>query len=145
MYGQVHAYMHAQLCPALCDPTDYIACQTPLSMGFPRQEYWRGLPFPPPGNLPDPGIELLSPVSPALQADSLPLNHQGRSHVGKLVLNSSCLGSLLLSIVIHNILSSQIGICGWFRSTEVKGEPGAAGLSGRTPAHLQTCPRGSNG
>ena len=40
-----------------------------LSMGFPRQEYWSGLPFPPPGSLPDPGIE---PESPALQAHSLP-------------------------------------------------------------------------
>ena len=38
-----------------------------LSMGFPRQEYWSGLPFPSPGDLPDPRIE---PVSPALQADS---------------------------------------------------------------------------
>ena len=38
-------------------------------MGFPRQEYWSGLPFPSPGDLPDPGIE---PGSPALQADSLP-------------------------------------------------------------------------
>ena len=43
-----------------------VACQVPLSMGFSRQEYWRGLPFPPPGDLPDPGIELTSPVSPAL-------------------------------------------------------------------------------
>ena len=41
-----------------------IACQTPLSMGFSRQEYWSGLPFPPPGDLPNPGIE---PVSPALE------------------------------------------------------------------------------
>ena len=42
------------------------ACQPPLSMGFPRQEYWSGLPFPSPGDLPDPGIENASPVSPAL-------------------------------------------------------------------------------
>ena len=42
-----------------------------LSMGFFRQEYWSGLPFPPPGDLPDPGIEPTSPVSPALQVDSL--------------------------------------------------------------------------
>ena len=34
-----------------------VACQAPLSMGFPRQEYWRGLPFPSPGNLPNPGFE----------------------------------------------------------------------------------------
>ena len=40
-----------------------IAHQTPLSMGFPRQEYWSGFPFPSPGNLPDPGME---PTSPAL-------------------------------------------------------------------------------
>ena len=46
-----------------------VACQAPLSMRFPRQEYWSGLPFPSPGDLPDPGIE---PSSHALQADSLP-------------------------------------------------------------------------
>ena len=39
-----------------------IACQAPLTMGFHRQEYWSGLPFPPPGNLLDPGIELMSPA-----------------------------------------------------------------------------------
>ena len=43
-----------------------VAHQTPLSMGFSRQEYWCGLPFPPPGDLPDPGIEPASLVSPAL-------------------------------------------------------------------------------
>ena len=49
-----------------------VACQAPLSVGFPRQEYWSGLPFSSPGDIPDPGIELLSTVSPALQTDSLP-------------------------------------------------------------------------
>ena len=44
------------------------AFQAPLSMGFPRQEYWSGLPFPSPGDLPDPGIES---GSPALEADAL--------------------------------------------------------------------------
>ena len=43
-----------------------VACQAPLSMGFCRQEYWSGLPRPPPGDLPDPGIEPMSPTSPAL-------------------------------------------------------------------------------
>ena len=43
-----------------------VACQAPLSMEFSRQEYWSGLPFPPPGDLPDPGIEPKSPVAPAL-------------------------------------------------------------------------------
>ena len=46
-----------------------LAHQAPLSMGFSRQEYWSGLPFPSPEGLPDPGIE---PRSSALQADSLP-------------------------------------------------------------------------
>ena len=39
-----------------------VACQAPLSLGYPRQEHWTGLPFPSPGNLPDPGIEPVSSV-----------------------------------------------------------------------------------
>ena len=46
-------------------------------MGFSKQEYWSGLPCPPPGDLPDPGIEPMFPVSSALQADSLLLSHRG--------------------------------------------------------------------
>ena len=53
--------MHAQ-CPTLCDPMA-AAHQAPLSTGFSRQEYWRGLPFPSPGDLPNLGTE---PVSPAM-------------------------------------------------------------------------------
>ena len=51
-----------------------VGCQALLSMRFPRQEYLSGLPFPSPGDLPNSGIELMSL---ALQADSLPLSHQG--------------------------------------------------------------------
>ena len=51
-----------------------VACQAPLSMGISRQEYWSGLPFPSPGDLPDPRIE---PGSPTLQADSLPSESPG--------------------------------------------------------------------
>ena len=54
-----------------------VAHQAPLSMGFPGQEDWSGLPFPPPGDLPDPGID---PTSPAWQADSLPLSHHTSIH-----------------------------------------------------------------
>ncbi|CAI9176124.1 unnamed protein product [Rangifer tarandus platyrhynchus] len=50
--------------PTLCNPMEY--SQAPLSVGFPRQEYWSGLPCPPPGDLPDPVIEHLSLMSPAL-------------------------------------------------------------------------------
>ena len=49
-----------------------------LSMGFSRQEYWSGWPYPPPGDLPDPGIK---PWSPALQADSLQLRHQRSPYI----------------------------------------------------------------
>ena len=52
---------------------DCITRQAPLSMGFFKQEYWSGLPFPPPGDLPDPGIELNSLTSPALAGGFLPL------------------------------------------------------------------------
>ena len=55
--------------------SDAFAHQAPLSMGFSRQEYWSGLPFPPPGDLPNPGIE---PWCPALQADSLPSEPLGK-------------------------------------------------------------------
>ena len=48
-----------------------VARQVPLTMEFTRQEYWSGLPCPPPGDLPDPGIKHMSPESPALQVDSL--------------------------------------------------------------------------
>ena len=54
----------AQLSPTLCDPMD--CSQAPLSMGFSKQEYWSGLPFPPPGDLPGLGIEPESLGSPAL-------------------------------------------------------------------------------
>ena len=53
-----------------------VARQAPLSMGFSRKEYWSGLPCPPPGDLPDSGIEHTS-VSPALQVDSLLLSQWG--------------------------------------------------------------------
>jgi len=46
-------------------------------MGFSRHAYWSGLPCPPPGDLPNPGIEPASPVAPALQASPLSLSHQG--------------------------------------------------------------------
>ena len=57
-----------QAYPTLCDSM-IVACQASLSMGFSRQEYWSGLPFPSPGDLPNPRIR---PSSLALQADSLP-------------------------------------------------------------------------
>ena len=51
-------------------------------MGFSRQEYWSGLPCPPPGDLADPGIEPISPASPALQAGSLPTEPPRKPYLG---------------------------------------------------------------
>ena len=64
----------AKLCLTLATPWT-VAHQAPLSMGFSRQEYWSGLPFPSSRDLPDPGIK---PGSPALQADSLPFEAPGK-------------------------------------------------------------------
>ena len=64
----------AQSCPILTTPWT-VACQAPLSMGFSKQEYGIGLPFPSPGNLPNPEIK---PGSPALQADSLQTELPGK-------------------------------------------------------------------
>ena len=65
--------MTAQVCPTLCNPMD---CSSPalLSMEFPRQEYWSGLPFPSPEDLQNPEIE---PVSPDWKVDSFPGSHLG--------------------------------------------------------------------
>ena len=89
----VAAAKSLQSCPTLCDPMDR-AHQAPLSLGFSRQECWSGLPFLPPGDLPHPGIEPASPVSPALQVDSLPSEPMGKplhsllNHFLVLLLNS---------------------------------------------------------
>ena len=73
MHTHTHIYIYIYIftCVLCCVPLFVnhwtVAYHTPLSMGFSWQEYWSGLPFPPPGALLDPGIK---PVSPALQADS---------------------------------------------------------------------------
>ena len=68
---KVKSLCHVQLFGTLWT----VAHQAPLSMEFSRQEYWSGLPFPPSGNLSEPGIK---PGSPALQADSLPFEPPGK-------------------------------------------------------------------
>ena len=69
------------MCPTLCDPMDCVGCdpmdQAPLSLGFFGQEYWSGLPFPPPGDLSDPEIE---PVSPALSGRLFTTEPPGKPH-----------------------------------------------------------------
>ena len=63
-----------------------VACQAPLFMGFSRQEYWSGLPFPPPGDFPNPGIK---PESPPLQADSLPAEPPGEPKFSEITTEDS--------------------------------------------------------
>ena len=70
----VYLYLHVQSCLTLCDPLD--CChQAPLSMIFSRQEYWSGLPFPPPWDLPNPGTEH---ASPALAGGFFPTEPPGK-------------------------------------------------------------------
>ena len=64
LYACVHAKL-LQSCLTLVTLWT-VACQAPLSLGFSRQEYWSGLPCPPAGDLPDPGIKPASPMSPAV-------------------------------------------------------------------------------
>ena len=66
-----------------------VARWAPLSVGFSRHKDWSGLPFPPPENLPDPGIKPTSLESPSLQADSLPTEPLGR-HCGQEYTNVRC-------------------------------------------------------
>ena len=68
------AYFITQSCPILCDPLD-------CSQGFFGQEYWSRVSFPPPGDPPDPRFKSKSPVSPVLQANSLPAEPLGKPKI----------------------------------------------------------------
>ena len=72
--------MHTKL-PQSCPTPWSVAHQATLSMGFSRQEYWSRLPCTPPGDLPDPGIELMSLISPALAGGFLPLALPGKPYI----------------------------------------------------------------
>ena len=78
-----------------------VAYQAPLPMGFSRQEYWSRLPFPSPGDLPDPGIE---PGSPALQADALTSDPGGKPREVPYVWSTS---SLSIHLVMGLVTSTE--------------------------------------
>ena len=82
-----------------------ITHQAPQSMGFSRKEYWSGWPCPP-GDLPDPGIEIESPVSPALQEDSLPLSHWGSPREAPDTINKTNQTKIVLSVFLLTL-----GVC----------------------------------
>ena len=92
---------HGQLFANPCT----VAWQTPLSMGFSRQEYWRGLPFPLPGNLPNPGIKPVSPAAPALAGGFFTPEPPGRQKMKWLDSSTDSMDinlSQLQDIVEHN-------------------------------------------
>ena len=104
--AQLNIYMSevTQLCPTLYNPTD---CSPPGSspMGFSKQEYWSGLPFPSPGDLPNSGIE---PRSPAFQADALTSEPPGNLHLSKnlsLLYKYSCKISSIALLTTRFLLS----------------------------------------
>ena len=83
IYTYIHTYIYIYIYTHMLSHVRHfaalwaVACQAPLSIGFPRWAYWSGLPFPSPRYLPDPGIKPTSPASPSLQGDSLPPEPSG--------------------------------------------------------------------
>ena len=107
-----------------------IACQSPLSMGSSRQEYWSGLPFSPPGDLPDPMIES---VSPALQVDSLLLSHLGSANPARVIGKRETISTIRQTTVQGQLqMTNDPG----FRLREVMGWwcSGYCGMLPRCPA-----------
>ena len=97
----------AQSCPTLCVPMDYSPTRLLRLWDFSRQESWSGLPFPSPGDLPNPGID---PPSPALQADDLPSEPPGKTLLKiKVKVAQSCL-SLCdpMDYAVQGILQARI-------------------------------------
>ena len=94
----------AQPCPTLCGPKGIFVCQAPLSMRFSRQEYWSGLPFPPPRGLPDARIESVSLTSPDLAGgffSNAPLERS--AHEYKPTLVADCLLSTVSKSHVQGI------------------------------------------
>ena len=85
------------------------------SMGFPRREYWSGVPFPSPGDFPDPRLE---PASPALHAGSLPLSHQGSPQFTHWRQYISYIFHVLKSFLFHKTDRISFSIC--FSSFSIK-------------------------
>ena len=107
-----HACSVASAVPDFAIPVDH-SRQAPLSMRFSRQDYWSGLLCHPPGNLPDQGTEPTSPVSPTIQADSLPLSHRGSptTHIHVSILPQTLLPFTLPYNTEQSSLCYPVGYC----------------------------------
>ena len=101
-----------KLCLTLCDPVN---CSPPGSSGmeFSRQEHWSGLPVPPPGDLPTPGIETASPVSPALAGGSFTT---GPSEKPKCFLHPQ---KLNLNVIVHLNMAYMANFMSYFTTKKV--------------------------
>ena len=125
------------LCQILLWPPWTMVSEAPLSMGFPRQEYWSGLPFPSPGDRPNPGTE---PVSPAWQVDSQPLSHLGtimstmEKYIERLEVNRSF---LLLWVDRLWVSFSQLLKCGQIGFPFIFSVLSHLPLVGRGPSSLR--------
>ena len=99
-----------------------VVCQAPLSMGLSRHEHWSGLPFPSPGDLPDPGIKPESLISPAFAGGFLPAVPPGKprfyySCVFKLLINSQIASSVVIRFMKVSSISTFLRVCtrnGWW-------------------------------
>ena len=82
-YEKDYIYVCMHACSVMSDSATQwtVACQAPLSRGFFRQEYWNGLPFPSPGDHPDPGIEPMSPAAPVLAGGFFTTQPPGKPHI----------------------------------------------------------------
>ena len=108
----VQSLTHVQL---LATPR-IVALQTPLLMEFPRREYWSGLPFPSPEDLPDPAIEpVSSALSPASQSDSLPLSRQSTAKLAHPYSRLFCeifpFGKLVIQVSYRRLYSLLVVAC----------------------------------
>ena len=96
-----------------------VAHQVPLSMGFPRQEDWSGVPFPSPGDLPEPGIEPTSPASPALAGRSFTTEPRGKPssfHSSPLYQAPPKVGPEPQKARLLELKESELGIPGGFHA-----------------------------
>ena len=96
-------FLVAKSCPNLCKPWA-VACQAPLSMDFPRQEHWSGLPFPPLGDLPHPGIKF---TSPALAGGFFTTEPCGKPYTGLRKSHVFCIFYFVVVFKLH-LLSTPI-------------------------------------
>ena len=133
------------------------ACQPPLSMGFPRQEYWSGLPFPPPGDLPDPAIEPATLMLPVLEGGFFTtsstwealirayifqvflLTHAGpEGPLPTIAMNRLII--LLVSHLVTNTRASVIDMCSWasILSLQIPGAELKLGKAGLTNTNYYT-------